>query len=140
MASKGVESVLDEARNSFQEHFKSGPTFAVCAPGRVNLIGEHTDYNDGFVFPMALELVTVIVGRKSDGNVCHVGTCAKGVDEPHMITFPVPTSDSPLTPGNPSWANYVKGVIANFPGQIPAFDAIIATSVPRWRAVELCIS
>ena len=52
MASKGVESVLDEARNSFQEHFKSGPTFAVCAPGRVNLIGEHTDYNDGFVFPM----------------------------------------------------------------------------------------
>ena len=52
MASKGVEAVLQEATNSFQEHFKASPTFAVCAPGRVNLIGEHTDYNDGFVFPM----------------------------------------------------------------------------------------
>lgn len=78
----------------------------------------------------ALELVTVIVGRKSDGDVCQVATCAKGADEPHMITFPVPTPDSPLTPGKPSWANYVKGVIANFPKQIPAFDAIIVTSVP----------
>ena len=78
----------------------------------------------------ALELVTVIVGRKSDGNFCQLGTCAKGVDEPHMTTFPVHTPGSPLTPGKPTWANYVKGVISNFPGEIPAFDAIIATSVP----------
>lgn len=81
-------------------------------------------------FLQALELVTVIVGRKSDGNVCRLATCAQGVDEPHVITFPVHTPDSPLVPGKPSWANYVKGVIANFPGPIPAFDAVIATSVP----------
>ena len=81
------------------------------------------------LFLQALELVTVIVGRKSDGDVCHLGTCAQGVDEPH-ITFPVPTPENPLAPGKLSWANYVKGVIANFPGQIPAFDAVIATSVP----------
>jgi len=81
-------------------------------------------------FLQALELVTVIVGRKSDGDVCHLATCAQGADEPHVITFPIHTPDSPLVPGKPSWANYVKGVIANFPGPVPAFDAVIATSVP----------
>lgn len=72
----------------------------------------------------------MIVGRKKDGNVCQLGTSAKDADEPKMITFSVPTQDSPLVPGKPSWANYVKGVIANFPEQIPAFDAMIASSVP----------
>lgn len=122
--------ILQIAKTSFEEKFHTSPTIAVCAPGRVNLIGEHTDYNDGFVFPMALELVTVIVGRKSDGDVCQLGTIAKGADEPLMISFPAPTPEKPLIPGKPSWANYVKGVIANFPGEIPTFDAMIATSVP----------
>lgn len=136
MAVSGVEEVLAEAKNFFEEHFKLSPTVAVCAPGRVNLIGEHTDYNDGFVFPMALELVTVIVGRKSDGDVCRIVTCARGVDEPNMISFPVPTPNNPLNPGKPAWANYVKGVIANFPAQVPAFDAVIATSVPLGGGVS----
>ena len=52
MASTGAEDVLQVAKKLFQEQFKASPSFAVCAPGRVNLIGEHTDYNDGFVFPM----------------------------------------------------------------------------------------
>ena len=52
MAAKGVDVVVQEAKTSFEEKFKASPSFAVCAPGRVNLIGEHTDYNDGFVFPM----------------------------------------------------------------------------------------
>lgn len=51
MAAKGVD-VVQEAKASFEDKFKASPSFAVCAPGRVNLIGEHTDYNDGFVFPM----------------------------------------------------------------------------------------
>lgn len=122
--------VLQIAKTCFEEKFQASPTIAVCAPGRVNIIGEHTDYNDGFVFPMALDLVTVIVGRKSDNDVCRLGTSARGADEPVMIMFPAPTPDKPLTPGKPSWANYVKGVIANFPGKIPAFDAMIASSVP----------
>ena len=52
MASTGAENVLHVAKKFFQEQFKASPSFAVCAPGRVNLIGEHTDYNDGFVLPM----------------------------------------------------------------------------------------
>jgi len=52
MAAKKVDVVVQEAKTSFEEKFKASPSLAVCAPGRVNLIGEHTDYNDGFVFPM----------------------------------------------------------------------------------------
>lgn len=72
----------------------------------------------------------MIVGSKADDNSCTIITSAKGADEPHKITFPVPSSSSPLSPGEPKWANYVKGVIANFKCPVPSFKAAIATSVP----------
>lgn len=54
MASKIPElaSLVSEARAAFTATYGGIPTIAVAAPGRVNIIGEHTDYNDGFVFPM----------------------------------------------------------------------------------------
>ncbi len=48
-------SVLAEALRLFAERYGGAPTAAAVAPGRVNLIGEHTDYNDGFVLPMVNE-------------------------------------------------------------------------------------
>lgn len=47
-----IESLLNEAKEKFTEKFGSSPSVVGIAPGRVNIIGEHTDYNDGFVFPM----------------------------------------------------------------------------------------
>lgn len=47
-----ISTVLAEAKRVFRKEFKAEPEIAACAPGRVNLIGEHTDYNDGFVLPM----------------------------------------------------------------------------------------
>ena len=47
-----LEDLLTEAREKFREKFGTAPEVAACAPGRVNLIGEHVDYCDGFVFPM----------------------------------------------------------------------------------------
>lgn len=49
---KTVDELLAQAVQYFEDTFKQRPSCASCAPGRVNLIGEHTDYNDGFVFPM----------------------------------------------------------------------------------------
>lgn len=54
----------------YKEQFGEAPETGVVAPGRVNLIGEHTDYNDGFVCPLAIHLATCIVGKKLDSNVC----------------------------------------------------------------------
>lgn len=125
-----VEDLVKDAVGAFKSKFGAEPTVAACAPGRVNLIGEHTDYNDGFVFPMALPLVSVFVGRKNDTDQCRVQSLADGIDEPKYVEFPVPSEASPLKPGTPKWANYVKGVVANYKGKVPGFDCVIITSVP----------
>lgn len=49
-----VKHLVAEARTFYNETFGNDPEIAVCAPGRVNLIGEHTDYNQGFVLPMVI--------------------------------------------------------------------------------------
>lgn len=49
-----VGALVAEARRVYRENFAEDPRVAVCAPGRVNLIGEHTDYNQGFVLPMVI--------------------------------------------------------------------------------------
>ncbi|NXD16031.1 GALK1 Galactokinase, partial [Nothocercus nigrocapillus] len=100
-------------------------------PGRVNLIGEHTDYNGGLVLPMALQLGTALVGSPTQDGVISILTTAEGADEPRLVQFPVPTPGSPLSPGLPRWANYVKGVIQHYrAGPLPGFNAVIASDVP----------
>uniref|UniRef100_A0A493TRM3 Galactokinase 1 n=1 Tax=Anas platyrhynchos platyrhynchos TaxID=8840 RepID=A0A493TRM3_ANAPP len=84
---------------------------AVWAPGRVNLLGEHTDYNGGFVLPMALQLGTVLVGSPTQDGTISILTTSEAADEPRRVQFPAPSESSPLSPGQPHWANYVKGVI-----------------------------
>jgi len=78
--------------------------FRVCAPGRVNLIGEHTDYNDGYVLPIAMsQCLQVLAGGADDGRLVVHSTA---VDE--AVCFPV---DAPGSPGQgPGWSNYVRGV------------------------------
>lgn len=63
-----IVAVEERAKALFKEKFGGDAKCCGVAPGRVNLIGEHTDYNDGFVFPAALELQTVVLGRRrADG-------------------------------------------------------------------------
>ena len=65
----------DLLREYRQEFPHDEPTIAVFAPGRVNLIGEHVDYNDGFVFPMAIPLGTMIIGQPLQGDQkCYIRT------------------------------------------------------------------
>ncbi|XP_059473612.1 galactokinase-like [Neocloeon triangulifer] len=126
-----LDELLAKAQNEFQQQFGARPDIAAAAPGRVNLIGEHTDYNDGFVLPMALPMVTVVVGRKTSDGRCTVATAVPEADEPRRVSFSVP-SKQPLLPGSPKWANYVKGVIANFhaASAVEGFEAVILTTVP----------
>ena len=56
----------------FQKIYGRQPRWIVAAPGRVNLIGEHTDYNDGFVLPMAIERYTVIAADRPAKDTKHI--------------------------------------------------------------------
>ena len=121
-----IGTQLDRAARHFVQRFGRAPQCAAAAPGRVNLIGEHTDYSDGFVLPLAIERQTVIVAAPTDGRQATVSSR----DMDGEATFAV---DRSLAPGTPTWANYVKGVVAGCieRGSDPGgFDALIDSTVP----------
>jgi galactokinase len=125
-AAQRFDQQLTDAVAAFRERFGREPQFAAAAPGRVNLIGEHTDYNDGFVFPIAIEYQTLIVAARREDNQATVVSASQ--DQPAEFAV-----DASLTPGEPKWANYVKGVVAGClekqlnPG---GFDAMVNSTVP----------
>jgi galactokinase len=102
-----AHQVPAELTAAFQKRFGALPTHAASAPGRVNLIGEHTDYNDGYVLPMAIERRTYALARSVPGSTVTVAS----TNQEELAAF---TADGYLKPGQPKWANYVKGVFAGF--------------------------
>jgi galactokinase len=58
--------------NAFQQQFDSPPSHIIRAPGRVNIIGEHTDYNDGFVLPMAIDRAVWMAIRPREDDRIHL--------------------------------------------------------------------
>ncbi|XP_055841372.1 galactokinase-like [Episyrphus balteatus] len=121
------EEIEKIAKETYKLSFGKTPEISCCAPGRVNLIGEHVDYNDGFVLPMALPMVTIIVGgpngKKDEADIV---TRCDGADEPKKVRVNLKT----LQPGTPKWANYVKGVIHSFGHPVAGFNAVIVSNVP----------
>ena len=87
----------------FKNRFGHSPEFIVSAPGRVNLIGEHTDYNDGYVFPVAIDkYIHIVAGKRPDRQV-HL----HALDMDEECLFSLDIIDKSETP---SWSNYLKGV------------------------------
>ncbi|EEC01106.1 galactokinase, putative [Ixodes scapularis] len=127
----GVNELVSRASDIFRSIFRQEPTNYGAAPGRVNLIGEHVDYCDGLVLPMALPMGTVVVGAKAAPDACCqvVSSNVPGASSHHSAcSFPLPTAHQELLPGEPAWANYVKGVVANFPGSSVPIGAGLSSS------------
>jgi galactokinase len=121
-----VHDPAETARRQFTARFRQPPRWLAAAPGRVNLIGEHTDYNEGFVLPMAIDRETVVAAALNGRNIIRLETS--------FADKPVEIDPARLTPGShTSWSDYAAGVIAGFQllGQkIPGFDAFVDSSVP----------
>ena len=114
------------AAGLFARCFGHPPRWLVAAPGRVNLIGEHTDYNDGFVLPMAIDRYILIAADvNTSGRVTlHNETTGE------TATFGIRPK---VERGEPSWSNYVRGVIAGFQKRrekVSGFDAVIESTLP----------
>jgi len=121
------------AHASFTRAFGAEPQAGFRAPGRVNLIGEHTDYNDGFVLPCAIDFETVVMAAPRDDALVRVvaSDFADALDEFSLAAPIAPRPDAP-------WANYVCGVLAMLREDLQArghvlrgADLAIAGNVPQ---------
>ena len=122
-----LNQLAEETVSDFKNSFGREPQWIAAAPGRVNLIGEHTDYNDGFVFPMAIERYTVVAASPN-------GSAKINLHSPNGDSAASIDLTQPLSPGGKGyWANYPMGVVAGFIARgikPPGFDAVLRTSVP----------
>jgi galactokinase len=124
-----MTSLRDEARAGFERHFDASPHGLWSAPGRVNLIGEHTDYNDGFVLPFAIDRHAVAALSARDDRRCRVATSF--TDEIVEIDL------ADLGPGSVSgWSAYPLGVawalgqVGADLAAVPGFDLYLESDVP----------
>src|SRR5688500_3808854 len=100
MTDQTLQSALVSA---FKDYYQKEPLL-VRSPGRVNIIGEHTDYNDGFVLPAAIDKgIYVAVSKRDDDQI---NLFSKEFNEPFEMTL------SGLQKSDTQWANYILGVVA----------------------------
>jgi galactokinase len=114
---------------AYKLRFGSAPELLVRAPGRVNLIGEHTDYNGGFVFPAAIDREMVIaVGLRTDGRVAALSLEYNEEDDFDLLSFAkIPAPDK-------QWANYLRAVLHVLQKRdykLSGFNAVLAGNVPQ---------
>ncbi len=110
----------------FRRRFGPGPAVLVRAPGRVNLIGEHTDYNDGFVLPIAIDRqISIALRRRPDGRVV-----VHSLDYGESVEF----SLDQVTHATRRWAEYVKGVawvLRDVGCALVGWEGVVGGDVPR---------
>ncbi len=113
---------------AFDTAFGGAPGLIARAPGRVNLIGEHTDYNDGFVLPMAIGVQTMVAARVRHDGIIRL----YAADHASQSEFAI---GAPIRPDHAApWSNYVRGVAHALQSEGMALrgaDIVIAGDVPQ---------
>jgi len=113
---------------TYQNQYGTAPRYIVRAPGRVNLIGDHTDYQDGFVMPMAVDrAVWVACAPRSDGQIRLHSIDYGG----QTVTF---SQDRLQDPNLPHWSRYVCGgwwLLGGKGYALPGADIVIGSDVPQ---------
>ncbi|MCT4700327.1 galactokinase [Enterobacteriaceae bacterium H20N1] len=122
-------SLKDKTQQIFADSFGYPAALTIQAPGRVNLIGEHTDYNDGFVLPCAIDYQTVISCAKRDDRVVRV-IAADYDNQSDQFSLDKPI----LNHDTQQWSNYVRGVVKHLQNRDKNFggaDLVISGDVPQ---------
>jgi galactokinase len=126
-----MSAISAELRQEFHRVFGNrGKMHVVRAPGRVNLIGEHTDYNEGFVLPMAIEPeIRFVCGGRDDGAVRLASTAFAG----QITEFSINQKIQRASGDEPAWTNYPRGIIAELLAAgipLPGMDCLISNTLP----------
>ncbi|WP_297764331.1 galactokinase [uncultured Muriicola sp.] len=120
-----VQLLKRTVRDHFLEYFRTSPIM-VFSPGRINLIGEHTDYNKGYVLPAAIDMGIVMAIQKSMEPLC----TATAIDISETFSFELGQL-SPIPKGG--WQNYIMGVISEIQKKgikTPPFNVVFGGSIP----------
>jgi galactokinase len=124
-----MTNLIKNVKDAFNSALSYAPTHIVQAPGRVNLIGEHTDYNDGFVLPCAINYQTVVAAAKRDDNIVRVVSVDYGNETDEFdITQEITFQE------NKMWANYIRGVVKCLIGrgfEFKGADISVSGNVPQ---------
>jgi galactokinase len=129
-----VAALQSRVAAGFRAAFGRPPEVLAFAPGRVNLIGEHTDYNDGFVLPCALEQGTLVaVARRPDRRIeLRALDLVTGTGEPAADAFALDSPAAALQQGH--WANHPRGMVAAWRdagSALPGLDVAVGGDLPR---------
>jgi len=122
----GAEQLYQRVREAFEQQFPGEPPRIFQAPGRVNLIGEHTDYNDGFVLPVAIDRQVVLAARLREDRRVRLWATHFRQGSEFSLDQIVPDASAP-------WSNYVRGVALMLQQEgfaLRGMDAVIAGNVP----------
>src|SRR3989339_161118 len=99
------KTVFEKAAKKFADHYGKVHTVAAYAPGRVEVLGNHTDYNEGYVLSAAINMGTFFLALPSPDSKCRLVAADRDEETTFDISSITPSTDM-------SWANYVKGVLA----------------------------
>src|SRR6266849_6816959 len=117
---------VSQIREAFKERFGGDPAVVVRAPGRVNLLGEHTDYNDGYVLPVAINRDVLFAVRPRPDQVVDLYSMNFQVSAPFTLDRLIPDP-------NQSWSNYVRGVAQQLQREglpLTGMEGVVEGNVP----------
>lgn len=122
-------TLADQVLTRFAQLMGAAPDLAVGAPGRVNLIGEHTDYNDGFVLPAAIGLQSIVAVRRRSDSIVRLIAADFG-DAVSEFDLAAPIAPDTAQP----WSNYIRGVAATMQSdgvEFRGLDMLVAGDIPQ---------
>lgn len=124
-----MSDVRNATIEAFKEKFKCDPLMQAYAPGRVNVIGEHTDYNGGFVLPCAIKYGTAMAARENGSDMMRILACDIDGD---YDEFKI--SDNIEKHADKLWVNYLRGMTMliekKFPRRVKGLDIAISGDIP----------
>jgi len=130
----GPPPLVDRTVAAFRQSFGGDPLVVAFAPGRVNLIGDHTDYNDGFALPCALQVGTVVaIAPLDDDSVIARAIDLDGASDSFRIDIPIPL----LSAGQ--WQNHVRGIaagVAQFGLPLRGARLVISGDIPQGNGLS----
>ena len=126
-------NIIENITNIYHEKFGHSPAHIARAPGRVNLLGEHVDYNDGFVLPAAIDRATYVAFSPADAP--HSTLAAVDFDQQASFSAEsISTKTQPDGSPLPEWTLYPAGVMWALMEEkllVPSINAVFASDVPR---------